>query len=90
MVTIEPQYANQIDSLPSQSFRQFNLHSRLKQDQIHGRTVVDGWAGAIMQKPPAIQKYPLRTDQPTRQGIEVEDKYMVLHLSMRSYNRQEY
>ena len=51
LVTIEPQYANEIDSVPSQSFMQFKLH-RLKK--------------------------------------RVEDKYMVLYLSMRTYNRQEY
>ena len=47
---------------------------RRKQGQIHGRTVADGWAGAIMQKPLAIQKYygrtDGRTDRPTRQGVE--------------------
>ena len=33
----------------------------IKQDRIHGRTVADGWVGAIMQKPLAIQKYDGRT-----------------------------
>ena len=30
-----------------------------------GKTVADGWAGAVMQKTLAIQKYLLRTDRPT-------------------------
>ena len=45
-----------------------------KQGRIHGNTVADGWAGAVMQKPLAIQKYLGRTDvptyRPTRQGVE--------------------
>ena len=36
-----------------------------KQGRIHGKTVADGWAGAVMQKPLEIQKYLLRTDLPT-------------------------
>ena len=36
-----------------------------KQGRIHGRTVADGWAGAVMQKPLAIQKCDWRTDQRT-------------------------
>ena len=32
LVTIEPQYANQIDSVPSQSFMRFKLHNRLKKE----------------------------------------------------------
>ena len=35
---------------------------------IHGKPV--GWAGAVMQKPLAIQKCYQRTDGPTWQGIE--------------------
>ena len=34
----------------------------VKQGQIHGKTVADGWAGAVMQKPLAIQKRYLSTD----------------------------
>ena len=45
-----------------------------KQGRIHGNTVADGWAGAVMLKPIAIQKYfgrtDGRTDRPTRQGVE--------------------
>ena len=45
-----------------------------EQGRIHGRTVADGWAGAVMQNPLAIQKcdgrIDRRTDQPTRQGVE--------------------
>ena len=44
LVTIEPQYANQIDSLPSQSFRQFNLHNRLK-TRPDTRQDSRGWLG---------------------------------------------
>ena len=46
---------------------------RLKNEK-HGQTVADGWAGAVMQKPLAIQKCYGRidrpTDRPTRQGVE--------------------
>ena len=35
-----------------------------------GRTVADGWAGAIMQKPFEIQQYLLPTYRPTWQGVE--------------------
>ena len=45
-----------------------------KQGRIHGNTVADGWAGAVMQEPIAIQKCDGRTDgptdRPTRQGVE--------------------
>ena len=46
-----------------------------KQGRIHGRTVVDGLAGAFRQFPLAFQKCCRRkrdgpTDQPTRQGVE--------------------
>ena len=34
----------------------------MKQDRIHGTSVADGWAGAVMQKPLAIQKCDRRTD----------------------------
>ena len=55
----------------------------LKQGRIHGRTVVENWAGAVMQKTLAIQKCDGRmgwrtnrptdrlTDRPTRQGVEL-------------------
>ena len=47
---------------------------REKQGRIHGRTVADGWAGAVMPKPLIIQKCEGRTDRPTyrptRQGVE--------------------
>ena len=36
---------------------------RKQQGRIHGNTVADGWAGAVMQKPLAIQKHFLPTDQ---------------------------
>ena len=39
--------------------------SDMKQGRIHGRTVADGWAGAVMQKPLAIQKCDGWTDGPT-------------------------
>ena len=35
-----------------------------EQGQIHGTSVADGWAGAIMQKLLAIQKCYQRTDGP--------------------------
>ena len=49
-----------------------------KQGRIHGNPVADGWAGAVMRKPLAIQKCDGRmdgptdrpTDRPTRQGVE--------------------
>ena len=34
-----------------------------KQGRIHGKTVADGWAGAVMQIPFAIQKYLGPTDR---------------------------
>ena len=40
-----------------------------KQGRIHGNPVADGWAGAVMQKPLAIQKCygtDRRTARPTR------------------------
>ena len=46
---------------------------KIQQGRIRGRTVADGWAGAVMQKPLAIQKCDGRTnewtDRPTRQGV---------------------
>ena len=54
-----------------------------KQGRIHGKTVADGWAGAVIQKTLAIQKCDgwtdgrtdrqtdRRTDRPTRQGVEL-------------------
>ena len=49
-----------------------------EQGRIHGNPVADGWAGAVMRKPLAIQKCDGRTDGPTdgrtdgptRQGVE--------------------
>ena len=41
-----------------------------EQGRIHGNTVTDGVAGAVMRKPLAIQKCYGRTDGPTRQGVE--------------------
>ena len=35
----------------------------LKPGRIHGKTVADGWAGAVVQKPLVILKYLLSTDQ---------------------------
>ena len=52
----------------------FALGSSVKQGQIHGNPVADGWAAAVMQKQIAIQKYDRRTDRrtdrPTLQGVE--------------------
>ena len=42
-----------------------------KQGRIHGNTVADGLAGAVMRKPLTIQKCYGRTDGPTRQGVEL-------------------
>ena len=40
---------------------------RNKEGRIHGETVADSWAGAVMQKP--LEKFcDGPTDQPTRQG----------------------
>ena len=48
------------------------MWSLIKQCQIHGSPVADGWAGAVVQKPLVIQKG-YRTDgptyRPTRQGV---------------------
>ena len=46
------------------------MRRRILQGRIHGRTVADGWAGAVMQKPLAIQNMfrnvtDGRTDRPT-------------------------
>ena len=55
------------------------MNERMKeQGRIHGNTVADGWAGAVTQKPLAIQKCDGRTYRPiyrqtyrpTRQGVE--------------------
>ena len=43
----------------------FNYTIKMKQGRMHGKTVADGWAGAVMQKLLEIQKYLLRTDVPT-------------------------
>ena len=53
----------------------------LKQGRIHSRTVADGWAGAVMQKPlrnvtdgwtdgRVDRRTDGPTDGPTRQGVE--------------------
>ena len=51
----------------------FRLHCELtsiKTGRIHNRTVAEGWAGAVMQKPLAIQKNgPM--DEPTDRHSEV-------------------
>ena len=46
-----------------------------KQGRIHGNSVADGWAGAVMGKPHEIQNVTdgrthRRTYRPTRQGVE--------------------
>ena len=48
---------------------QIRIYNGEKQGRIHGNPVADGWTGAVMRKPPGIQKYyaPIR---PTRQGVE--------------------
>ena len=38
---------------------------KMKQGRIHGNPVADGWAGAVMRKPIAIQKCDGRTDRRT-------------------------
>ena len=38
---------------------------QVKQGQIHGNPVADGWAGAVMQKPLAIQKCYRQTEGQT-------------------------
>ena len=44
-----------------------------EQGRIHGNLVADGWAGAVILKPHAFQRYFGRTDgpmdRPTRQGV---------------------
>ena len=47
--------------------------NRGKQGRIHGNTVADGLAGAVIQSPIAILEIFVtdgRTDRPTRQGVE--------------------
>ena len=51
------------------------MNERMKeQGRIHGNTVADGWAGAVMRKPLAIKKHDKRTGRPTdrltEQGVE--------------------
>ena len=41
-----------------------------KQGRIHGNTVADGLAVAVMRKLNALQKCDGPTDRPTRQGVE--------------------
>ena len=36
-----------------------------EQGRIHGNSVADGWAGAVMRKPLEVQKCDGRTDLPT-------------------------
>ena len=43
--------------------RQNEWKKRRNQGRIHGKPVADGWAGALMRKPIAIQKCDGRTDQ---------------------------
>ena len=42
-----------------------------EQGRIHGNPVADGWAGAVMQKLPGIQKCDGRTDLPTYQPTDL-------------------
>ena len=44
---------------------QFTISLWKKQGRIHGNPVADGWAGAVMRKPLAIQKCYGPTDQRT-------------------------
>ena len=48
--------------------------SLTEQGRIHGNTVADGWAGAVVRKPLVIQKCDGRTDRrtdgSTDQGVE--------------------
>ena len=39
------------------------LKRKEKQGRIHGTSVAEGWAGAVMQKPLGIQKCDLPTDR---------------------------
>ena len=55
------------------------FEAQKEQGRIHGNKVGDSFAGAVMQKPLAIQKYykPIdrwmdgRTNRPTQQGVEL-------------------
>ena len=42
-----------------------------KPGRMHDTSATDGWAGAVMQKPLAVQKCDGRGDRPTRQGVEL-------------------
>ena len=44
---------------------------QMKQGRIHERTIADGWARAVKQKPLAIQKCDLPTYRPTDQHGKV-------------------
>ena len=45
-----------------------------KQGRIHGKTVVDSWAGAVMQKPLSIQECDGRTYRPTNRHATKKSK----------------
>ena len=51
--------------------REGNTEKEEEQGRIHGNTVADGLAGAVMQKPLAIQKYYGPTDRLTRRHGKV-------------------
>ena len=44
--------------------------SKYKQGRIHGKTVANGWAGAVMQKPLAIQDCDRPNYPPTRLVVQ--------------------
>ena len=46
------------------------IEYRVIEKRQHGRTVAVGWAGAVLQKPLAIQKCDRPTDRPMDQGVE--------------------
>ena len=49
----------------------YTANENIKTGQIQSRTVADGWGGAVMQKPLAIQKYYGPMDELTDRHSEV-------------------
>ena len=48
-----------------------------EQGRIHGTTVADGWAGAVMQKPLAIQDYDGPTDRHGKVSATKNDEVVI-------------
>ena len=53
-------------------------HYLYEQGRIHGNTVADGWAGAVVQKLLAIQKYDEWKDEWTDQPTDIGSAWSAL------------